>query len=66
MIHAARISYLLHNKHEWVFIPQPLSALLFLGYCLLWLLNDSFWIATPSRSGEGGMAQGGARASRPV
>jgi hypothetical protein len=52
MIHVARISYLLHNKHQWVFIPQPLSALLFLGYCLLWLLNDSFWIATPSRSSQ--------------
>jgi hypothetical protein len=35
---------LLHEKHAWVFIPLPLSALLFLVYCLLWLLNDSFWI----------------------
>ena len=43
LVHTTRISYWLHNKHEWVFIPQPLSALLFLAYCLLWLLNDSFW-----------------------
>ena len=43
LVHTTRISYLLHNKHKWVFIPQPLSALLFLAYCLLWLLNDSFW-----------------------
>jgi hypothetical protein len=48
LIHTTRISYLLHNKHEWVFIPQPLSALLFLAYCLLWLLNASFW---PEKTG---------------
>jgi glycosyl transferase family 87 len=43
MVHTTRINYLLHAKQEWVFIPQPLSALLFLAYCFLWLLNDSFW-----------------------
>jgi Glycosyltransferase family 87 len=43
LVHTTRINYLLHNKHAWVFIPLPLSALLFLVYCLLWLLNDSFW-----------------------
>jgi Glycosyltransferase family 87 len=43
MVHTARINYLLHNKQEWVFIPQPLSALLFLAYSLLWLLDDSLW-----------------------
>jgi len=43
MVHTTRINYLLHNKQEWVFIPQPLSALLFLAYSLLWLLDDSFW-----------------------
>jgi hypothetical protein len=48
MVHTARINYLFHAKQEWVFIPQPLSALLFLAYCLLWLLNDSFW-ATEKR-----------------
>jgi hypothetical protein len=44
VVHTTRINYLLHEKHVWVFIPLPLSALLFLAYCLLWLLNDSFWI----------------------
>jgi hypothetical protein len=43
LVHTTRIDYLLHNKYEWAFIPQPLSALLFLVYCLLWLLNESFW-----------------------
>ncbi|MBV9644002.1 MAG: DUF2029 domain-containing protein [Verrucomicrobia bacterium] len=43
LVHASRIHYLMHNKNEWVFIPQPLSALLFLVYCLFWLLDDSFW-----------------------
>jgi hypothetical protein len=43
LIHTARIDHLFHNKHEWVFIPQPLSALLFLIYCLLWLPNDPIW-----------------------
>jgi hypothetical protein len=41
--HASRALYLLHFKQRWVFSAQPLSALLFLGYCALWLLNDSFW-----------------------
>jgi hypothetical protein len=45
MVHTTRINYLLHTKQEWVFIPQPLSALLFLAYSLLWLLDDSFWPA---------------------
>ena len=43
LVHASRVHYLMHNKNEWVFIPQPLSALLFLVYCLFWLLDDSFW-----------------------
>jgi Glycosyltransferase family 87 len=43
VVHTTRINYLLHNKHDWVFIPLPLSALLFLVYCLIWLLNDLFW-----------------------
>jgi hypothetical protein len=48
LVHASRINYLVHNKSEWVFVPQPLSALLFLVYCLLWLLDDSFWPSTTS------------------
>jgi hypothetical protein len=43
LVHMARIDHFFHNKHEWVFIPLPLSALLFLIYCLLWLPNDSSW-----------------------
>jgi len=47
MLHTTRISNLLHTKQAWAFIPQPLSALLFAAYCLLWLLNDSFWADKP-------------------
>jgi uncharacterized membrane protein (Fun14 family) len=36
-VHMSRFDHFLHNKHTWVFIPQPLSALLFLAYCILWL-----------------------------
>jgi hypothetical protein len=45
IVHTTRFNHLLHIKHEWVFIPLPLSALLFLAYSLLWLLNDYFWIS---------------------
>ena len=51
LIHTSRMNYFMHNKAEWVFIPQPLSALLFLVYCLIWLLNDSFWPRTASAQG---------------
>ena len=43
IVHTARVSYLIHTKQEWVFISQPLSAVLLLAYCLFWLLKDSFW-----------------------
>jgi hypothetical protein len=43
LLHTTRINYLFHDKHAWVFIPLPLSGLLFLVYCLLWLLNESLW-----------------------
>jgi hypothetical protein len=43
LLHTTRLNYLLHDKHQWVFVPLPLSALFFLVYCLLWLLNDAFW-----------------------
>jgi Glycosyltransferase family 87 len=42
--HDSRTLYLFHFKQRWVFSAQPLSALLFLGYCVFWLLNDSFWL----------------------
>lgn len=50
MLHTTRINCLLHVKQAWVFIPQPLSALLFATYCLLWLLNDSFWTTKRQKS----------------
>jgi hypothetical protein len=43
--HNTRTSYLFHIKQPWIFSAQPISALLFLGYCLFWLLDDSFWPA---------------------
>jgi glycosyl transferase family 87 len=52
IVHTTRINYLLHIKSEWVFIPQPLSALLFLAYCLLWLLNGSFWATRKAEKSE--------------
>ena len=39
-VHMSRFDHFLHNKHTWVFIPQPLSALLFLAYCILWLPGE--------------------------
>ena len=41
--HNTRTSYLFHLKQPWIFSAQPISALLFLGYCFFWLLTDSFW-----------------------
>jgi Glycosyltransferase family 87 len=35
VLHSTRIDHFFHNKHEWVFIPLPLSAILFLAYCVL-------------------------------
>jgi hypothetical protein len=47
LLAVTRASFLPHFKPSWALSIQPLSALLFLGYCLFWLLNDSFW--TPER-----------------
>jgi hypothetical protein len=41
--HDSRTLYFFHFGQRWVFSAQPLSALLFLGYCFFWLLNGSFW-----------------------
>jgi hypothetical protein len=41
-------SYLFHLKEPWIFSAQPISALLFLGYCLFWLLTDSFARSRPA------------------
>ena len=40
--HNTRTSYLFHLKQPWIFAAQPISALLFLGYCFSWLFYDSF------------------------
>ena len=39
--HNTRTSYLFNIKQPWIFAAQPISALLFLGYCFAWLLPDS-------------------------
>jgi len=41
--HDSRTLYLFHFKQRWLFAAQPISALLFLGYSVFWLLNDFFW-----------------------
>jgi alpha-1,2-mannosyltransferase len=43
LIAAARASFVPGFKPLWIFSAQPLSALLFLGPCLVWLLDDSYW-----------------------
>jgi len=48
-LHMTRFDHFLHNKHAWVFIPQPLSALLFLAYCLLWLRKE---VVSGTQSGD--------------
>jgi hypothetical protein len=39
----ARASFMPHLKPFWALSIQPLSALVFLGYCLFWLCDDSLW-----------------------
>ena len=43
LLAVTRASFLPHFKPFWALSFQPLSAVLFLGYCLVWLFNDSFW-----------------------
>jgi hypothetical protein len=43
LLAVTRASFLPHFKPFWALSFQPLSAVLFLGYCLFWLFNDSFW-----------------------
>ncbi|MGA8656653.1 MAG: glycosyltransferase family 87 protein [Chthoniobacterales bacterium] len=50
--HNTRTSYLFHVKQPWIFSAQPISALLFVVYCLFWLLNDSFWPADGFRDSQ--------------
>ena len=48
ILHNAMTSYLFHLKEPWIFPAQPISALLFLGYCFFWLLTDSFARSRPA------------------
>ena len=43
LIAVAKASLLPRFTPVWIFSPQPVSALLFLGACLVWLLDDSYW-----------------------
>jgi hypothetical protein len=52
-VHHTRISYLFHLKDQWIFAAQPISALLFVGYCFSWLLTDPFLPARPALNSEG-------------
>jgi hypothetical protein len=47
----ARASFMPHYKPFWILATLPISALLFLIYCMLWLFNNAFWPET------GGMSQ---------
>jgi hypothetical protein len=43
LLAVARASFFPHFKPFWALSFQPLSAVLFLSYCLFWLFNNSFW-----------------------
>jgi hypothetical protein len=42
----ARASFMPHFKPFWILATLPISALLFLIYCMLWLFNNAFWPET--------------------
>jgi glycosyl transferase family 87 len=48
----ARASFLPHFKPFWILAALPISALLFLIYCVLWLSNNAFWPAQAGPSLE--------------
>jgi hypothetical protein len=43
LLAVARSSFLPHFKPFWILASLPVSALLFLLYCLAWLLDDDAW-----------------------
>ena len=43
LLAVTRASFLPHFKPFWALSIQPFSALVFLAYCVFWLLNDSLW-----------------------
>jgi hypothetical protein len=42
----ARASFMPHFKPFWILATLPISALLFLIYCMFWLFNNAFWPET--------------------
>jgi hypothetical protein len=56
VLHSTRIDHFFHNKHELVFIPLPLSALLFLVYCLLWFCGSIEGRASAGASASGALS----------
>jgi Glycosyltransferase family 87 len=54
--HDSRTLYLFHFTQRWVFSAQPVSAILFLSYCVYWLLNGSFWPANAVVPDQDGVA----------
>jgi Glycosyltransferase family 87 len=56
VVHSTRIDHFFHNKHELVFIPLPVSALLFLGYCLLWFREGIEGSSGASASASGALS----------
>jgi hypothetical protein len=47
LLAVGRASFMPHFKSFWILAVQPISALLFLVYCVIWLLSEFFW---PARS----------------
>jgi hypothetical protein len=45
LLAVARASFMPHFKPFWILAILPISALIFLGYCLAWLLNEVYWPA---------------------
>jgi hypothetical protein len=43
LLAVARASFMPHFKPFWILAILPISALIFLGYSLAWLLNDVYW-----------------------
>jgi hypothetical protein len=43
LLAVGRMSFMPHFKAFWALSVYPFSALVFLGYCLFWLFDDSLW-----------------------
>jgi hypothetical protein len=51
----ARTSFLPSLKSLWVLTIQPIAALIFVGFCVAWLLPDTIWRKEFSGSGSQGL-----------